>query len=350
MSKEKKATPEIKFPGRGLDVGTMWLATAKKEDDGNVKLSKIRDAFLDLELDKTIKQMLKFSNANYIEKDDSIILVGDIAIDYANIFNREVRRPLSQGVISAGEVDAQEILTIILKELLGDPRVENEVVHFSVPAEPIDSHQKIIYHEAVFSKIVDSLGYKAVPMNEAAAVAYSNAHSSNFSAVTISFGAGMCNIAVMYQAITGVAFSIARGGDWIDQQSSTAVGTTASRIATIKETGIDLRDPSQGDPKFYREREAIAFHYKALIKYALDNIVKQFKNRSKDFNIPIEIPLIVAGGTSLATGFLDLFKETFSEYKNFPIKISEIRHADDPLFAVSEGLLVASLNYEEDDE
>jgi actin-like ATPase involved in cell morphogenesis len=343
MAKESKIEP-----GRGLDIGTMWLAAAQKESDGSFSLNKIRDAFLEIEADKSTKQMLKFNKGSYIERDGKIILIGDQAIDFANIFKSEVRRPLSEGVIAAGEVDAQEILTIIIKELLGKPRVKNEVVHYSVPAEPIDKDQKIIYHEMVFQKIVDSLGFKAVPMNEAAAIAYSNASDSNFSAITISFGAGMCNICVMYKIMSGLEFSISRGGDWIDKNSAYAVGTTASRIAKIKETGINLLNPEEGDPKFHREREAISFHYKSLIKYALDNIANEFKDKANDFLITDEIPLIVAGGTSLAGGFLDLFKETFNEYKNFPIKISEIRHAKDPLYAVAEGLLVASLNYDEE--
>ena len=349
-----KETSEKSFPkeylGRGLDIGTMWIASAKKDDEGRLQINKIRDAFLDIEDDKNVKQMLKMNKASYVEKDGNIILIGDRAIDFANLFNREARRPLSEGVIAAGEVDAQQILTIMIKEILGDPRAENEIVHYSVPAEPVDRDQRIIYHEAVFKKIIDSLGYKAIPMNEAAAIAYSNASDSMFSAVTISFGAGMCNLCVMYQAMSGLEFSIARGGDWIDKQSAQAVGTTASRIASIKETGIDLRDPSSGEPKFEREREAIAFHYKALIKYALENIAKEFKNASKGFSVPVAVPLIVSGGTSLCTGFLELFKETFNEIKNFPVEISEIIHAEDPLYAVAEGLLVASLNYDDDDD
>ena len=30
-------------------------------------------------------------------------------------------------------------------------------------------------------------------------------------------GAGMCNIAVMYQGMTALSFSVSRGGDWIDE-------------------------------------------------------------------------------------------------------------------------------------
>ena len=30
-------------------------------------------------------------------------------------------------------------------------------------------------------------------------------------------GAGMCNVCVMYQGMSALSFSVARGGDWIDE-------------------------------------------------------------------------------------------------------------------------------------
>jgi len=49
----------------------------------------------------------------------------------------------------------------------------------------------------------------------------------------------------------------------------------------------------------------------------------------------------VSGGTSLAGGFLERFKECFAAKKGkFPIQISEIRAAKDPMTAVANGLLL----------
>ena len=42
--------------------------------------------------------------------------------------------------------------------------------------------------------------------------------------VAISMGAGMCNIAVMYQGMTALSFSVSRGGDWIDECVATDTG------------------------------------------------------------------------------------------------------------------------------
>ena len=158
----------------------------------------------------------------------------------------------------------------------------------------------------------------------------------------------MVNICLMYQTIIGMSFSLARSGDWIDNSTAKSTGTTASRIQAIKEKGIDLMDPTKGDPKTQREREAIIVYYKSLILYALDSIRQEFLKKQGTIDLPISIPIILSGGTALAGNFLEFFKSAFDTVKDkFPIPISDIRLATDRLNAVAQGLLVAALNYDE---
>jgi hypothetical protein len=293
--------------------------------------------------------MLKLSKTDFIESGDKIYVIGDPALVLANIFHREARRPLSEGVISAGELEAEKVLMVLLDNVLGKTQAETkEVCFYSVPAAAIDKEMDVIYHGAMFSKLIEQLGYKPVSLNEAAAIAYSNAAPENFSALTISFGAGMTNICLMYQTMIGMSFSISRGGDWIDKSAARSTGTTASRIQSIKEKGVDLMDPAKGDPKTIREREAIVVYYKSLILYALDSIHKEFVARQGTIDLPVSVPIILSGGTSLAGNFLDFFRTAFETKKaEFSVPVSEVRAAADPLNAVAQGLLVAAMNYEE---
>ena len=148
----------------------------------------------------------------------------------------------------------------------------------------------------------------------------------------------MTNVALSINGVEGMAFSCARGGDWIDAGAAKAVGSTASRICAIKEKGIDLMAPKS------REEEALVLYYKSLIEYVIEQIAKEFgKNRDK-FALPREIPIVVGGGTSLAGGFLPLFQKVFDrKKKRFPIQVSEIRAANDPLNAVANGLLLQAM-------
>ena len=57
-------------------------------------------------------------------------------------------------------------------------------------------------------------------------------------------------------------------------------------------------------------------------------------------NVTMEMPIVVAGGTSLVIGFVERLKELIKD--DFPVPISEIKHAEEPLFAVSNGLYEAA--------
>lgn len=332
----------------GMDIGTCFLVSAKQDASNQTKIKSVRDAFIDMENDPQVRNMMKMSGVSFIESDDKLYIVGDPAITMANIFNKEARRPLSKGIISPGESEAEKILKILLSNVLGSVRVENETCYFSVPAAPIDRETDVVYHQAMFSKLISDLGYKPVHLNEAAAIVYSNCAKEQFSALALSFGAGMVNVCLMYQTMIGMAFSISRGGDFIDENAARATGSTASRIMSIKEKGINLLDPTEGDPKTFREREAINIYYKSLVFYALDMIKAEFLKRKSSIELPKSIPIVLSGGTALAKNFQEFFETGFNAVKEkFPIPVSDIRLAVDPLNAVAQGLLVAAMNHDE---
>lgn len=341
MAKSKRDQTTTYRNGVGLDIGTMNVVMARKTTDDKTVTERIRDAFLDLELEA--KRSLKMSKVNFVEQDGALIVIGDSALTMANLFKREARRPLSRGVIAAGEVDAQAILGLLIHHVIDDPIVDGEHCFYSVPAAPIDDPtQDVIFHTEVFRKIIRDKGYTAHPTNEAMAIIYSQCLEENFSGLAISFGAGMANIALSYQASKGMEFSLARGGDWIDAQSAKAVGKTASQMCAIKEKGVNLAAPKG------REEEAIVLYVRALINYTLQNIAAQFKKVQNDVSLPEPIPFVVSGGTSKAEGFMDLFREEFELIrKKFPIQITEIRPATDPMTAVAEGMLVLALEEHE---
>ena len=237
------------------------------------------------------------------------------------------------------------MLALLIKNVVGDPMDEDEVCYFSVAAAPIDQpNRDIIYHQGGFERIIGECGFEPIASNEAMAVIFAETAKENFSGIGISFGSGMTNVALAVNSIEGLSFSVARGGDWIDKGAASSIGSTAARICSIKESGIDLSDPQN------REEEAIAFYYRNLISYAIDNIAKQFNIIKNQFALPKPIPIVVSGGTSLAGGFMELFEEVFNKKKKrFPIEITEVRHASDPFNAVAHGMLIQAVQeYDED--
>ena len=340
MAAKEKAAKTL---GVGLDVGTMNLVSARRKGGDKMETSRMRDAFLDLEAGA--KKMLKLSGVNFIDRgeEEGIIVVGDAALEMANVFGREARRPLSQGLISAGETEALDVLGVLVKNVLGEPQEKGEVCFFSVPAAPVDQERDVVYHRGVFERIVTECGYDAIPSNEAMAIIFAETAKEGFSGLGISFGSGMCNLALAINGIEGLAFSVARGGDWIDEGAAKATGSTRSRVCALKEKGIDLLKPEG------REQEALVLYYKSLVEYCIDQTAREFARIKDRFSLPSAIPIVVSGGTSLAGSFLPFFEQVFEKKrKRFPIEVSEIRQASDPMNAVARGLLIQAMQeYEE---
>lgn len=318
----------------GLDVGTMNLVAAR-EAGGKVSTKRMRDAFIDLP--KAAKKVLKLSGASFIETDEEILLLGDQAMELAALFGKEARRPLADGLVSAGEMQGLDVLGFMLQNILGKPAVGQEPCYFSVPAAPVDRPDRdVIYHKRVFERILNQQGYKATASNEAMAVVFSEAAKDGFSAIGLSFGSGMTNVALSYNAIEAMSFSVARGGDWIDSGSARAVGATASRMCGLKESGINISAPKN------RDEEAISFYYRELVEYALKHTAAEFVKRGLGKMVTKPLPIIVSGGTSTAEGFLPLFNEVLAGVK-MPVEIAGVRMATEPFDAVARGLLVQAL-------
>jgi len=323
--------------GRGLDVGTANLASAIQDQDGNVMIKIQRNAFIDIEADQYTKSMLTKLNVQYVAINDKMVVIGDPAFELANILNRETRRPMKGGVISPNESDAMPIEKILLENLLGAPNHKNEKCYYSVPADPIDADFNVVYHKGVFGGMLKKIGYEPKPLLEGHAVVFSELAEDDFTGIGISCGGGMFNICVSYKSIPALSFSTARGGDWIDRNVATVLGIKASRATAIKEKGVSILNPRN------REEEAVEIYYRNLISYTLEAIKTRFDSSAGMPSFPEAIEIVCAGGTSMIGGFIEVFQDEFQSI-NFPIEVKNIRRAEDPLFSVSKGCLVAALS------
>jgi hypothetical protein len=328
--------------GRGLDVGTANLVAARMDAEGGIEFFPARNAFLDVPEDPYTLKMLKSQGVPYIKRENKLYVIGQDAFELANIFNREMRRPMKNGLISPTDADAMPMEVELFKKILGPPRVDMENCYYSIPADPVDSTMNIVYHTNIANGLLQRLGYKGTPFNEGLAIVFSELGDDEFTGIGISCGGGMVNVCVAFRSMNVISFSSAKGGDWIDQQAAQVMGCAASRITHIKESGVDINAPKSP------EEEAIVIYYRHLIKYSLDNIVKKFAITKDIPNFPKPVPIAVSGGTSMVGGFIEVFKDEFSKMsKAFPIKVSDIRRAEDQFNATAKGCLLAALSNEE---
>ena len=337
---------------KGLDCGTSFYIAATKD-----KIKKQRNAFLTVDGEVSqVKRMLKRQGIPFVEKAGKVHIVGQHAFNYAQIFSTaELKRPMKSGLLNPTEKDSLPVLNAIIGELLGDA-TDKETCVYCVPSKPIDVQREVSYHEDVLRTIIEQYGYNVKKIEEAVALGYEGLVDTQLTGVAISMGAGMCNIAVMYQGMTALSFSVSRGGDWVDENVSMDTGVSKAKVTNIKETSTTLDLSSATYQNIYEEDTdeanvliAIRSYYGALINYLLTNLKVQFEGVENVPNFPEPVPIVLGGGTSLVKGFLDVFNEQFDQ-DEFPIPISEIILIEDAHTAVSRGCLSEAQLIEEDEE
>ncbi|MFO7967716.1 MAG: rod shape-determining protein [Archaeoglobaceae archaeon] len=325
--------------GKGIDVGTMNIICAEKEGDSTV-FAQERNAFLEIDASDLTKNMLDSTNVLYIEKGDKFHILGDDAFKFANVFKRNVRRPMKYGIISPEEKESIPMIKLIIEKVLSNPSKHNEVACISSPANPVDSDINVLYHKKTIEALAKRLGYETHVIDEGLAVIYSELAKQSFTGIGVSIGAGLTNVTVAYMATPIVSFSIARGGDWIDEQVAIATGMTKERITSIKEKSFAL------DTEFElgSVEGALSIYYDALITYIIQNL----RSRLAEVTPPdAEFPIAVAGGSARPKGFIDMFEKRLVEAK-LSVDVSNIKKAKEPIYNVARGCLIAALTKEGD--
>ena len=327
----------------GLDVGTSYIVLAK-DNNGNIEYKDFRDAFYIIKPSSPVatKMIEKGLSGKVFIKDNdgSFILLGKDAIEKAIERNDTAKRPMYRGVVSAKEKDAKRVLAFILQEVVGRSSEPGQKLVYCVPAQPVDQEDEdfdIGYHEDVIKTILQEVGYDARSINEAEALCYAELDTNDYTGIGISCGAGMTNICVMLNGEPTVVFSTTKSGDWVDRMSAVATGEPDSVIQAEKEAG----GFKIGEPNDSPILAAVSAYYERLIDYTTKQLSVALTGHKSLPKFKDPLTIVIAGGTSLAKGYVEMFENKLKE-NNFPLQTKVVRHASDPLHAVSKGCLIAS--------
>lgn len=324
-------------PGIGLDVGTGFLVGAGYTDSG-ISYRSIRDAFISINKNQFNPKLFNKSNLNYIEIEDTVFIVGDDAMDFAQIRNSAAQRPLSNGILNPKEKSSAPVLREMFRHVIqAFVKHENEKLCFSVPGPQVGNPDfDVSFHSMSIQSLAKSFNVDAKPVNEAFAVAVSELGEVDASsALSFSFGAGLINAALTFKGMSVFEFSIDKSGDFIDRQAAKGIGESESLICKIKEKKLDL---TKNEYVVGAEERALMFSYRHVIQNVLSE-VKKAVDEKEDVRILDDIPIVISGGTSMPPGFIDLFKQELNDFE-LPFGVSEVIHAKDPLKTVAKGCLI----------
>jgi len=189
---------------------------------------------------------------------------------------------------------------------------------------------------------------KAFPINEARSIVISQ--MPDRTGIGISWGAGMVNVSYCLFGLPIYEFSLVGSGDWIDMESARVTGNlekTDGRdkpkalVAKAKEK-VNLGGPL---PETNLEK-AIYINYQILIENVAKGIAEGFRQNEQKARADKPMPIVMAGGTSMPEGFLDMFKKVFADQK-MPFEVGEVKRAEEPLYAIAEGCLIAAELHED---
>jgi len=341
VSREKEIGEEAERPSGpvGLDIGTSHIVMAQNKGK-TIHTIKQLNAFFTIPYSKFTKKILVENEVTFFEKNNQFYILGYSAENFANMFNTNTRRTMEKGLLSAREDESITVLQAIISTLIKKPKNQGEIICFSMPGEPVDSGNSVIYHESIIKMYLSSLGFNPISINEGLATVMAELADDNFTGIGISMGGGMCNVCLAYLSVPVITYSIQKGGDYIDQMVGSSVGEPATKIKTIKESSLSLaRAPKS------RIETALHIYYDDLIHSLLHSLQDVLHSSDKIPKIAKPIPIVLSGGTVLPNGFKEHFEKVLKTV-NLPVEISEVRIAEDPLNTTAKGAMVMALSEE----
>ena len=342
-SRTKTSSARAKSSGRkgtghpvGLDLGTSTVVAARQNGRGIKSLSEL-NAFIELPKSKFTEQILDQNEITFVRDNGNLVVYGNGAFKFANMFNAETRRPMRHGLVNASEPYAQRLLEVIVETLVGKPKTKGELLCFSVPGPPQGSPSSLVYHEALMKQMLDNMGFDARSINEGLAVVFSELEKENFSGIGISFGGGLTNACLAYLSVPVFSFAVDRGGDDVDEAVGEVTGETATRVKAIKEEGLDLNHKSRS-----KVAGALQIYYDDLIEKVVDGIEEALSQADRMPKLDKPLPVVLGGGSAMPKGFAARFEKALAK-KELGIELEGVRMAKEPLTATARGALLAAL-------
>ena len=320
----------------GLDIGTSRIVVARNGDSACQYDSQL-NAFLTIPYSKLAESLLRREDVFHEVQGADIVVAGNDAQKFAEIFHVETRRPMRNGVLNPDEPHSLAVIRRIVGKLLGRASAEGQKVFFSVPAPVGEVDPGIAYHEASMRLILNDLGYTPTPIQEGLAVVFGELAASNFTGIAVSCGSGLCNACLAVLSVPVLSFSVPKAGDFIDSQAAAVTGDLATRLRVQKEQNFKLNGLAAD-----RTVNALTVYYQEVIANLTGSLRAHISATQRLPKLDQAVPRVLSGGTAMPKGFLEQFSAALRA-QDFPVRLSEVRLSADPLHSTARGALMAAL-------
>jgi hypothetical protein len=319
----------------GLDVGTSRIVAARQTEQ-QVRYDTQLNAFVTIPYSKMTQSVLIKEAVPHSIQGDEIIVHGNEAERFAGFLNKDIRRTMSHGLINPEEAESTRLIRAIA-ELLAGKAEPGQRLCFTVPAAPAGAEESLTYHEATLRQILTELGFQVTSINEGLAVVYAELESTNYTGIGISCGGGLCNVCFSYLSVPVITFSVPKAGDFIDASAASVTGERVNRVRMIKEQSFLINGHFEN-----KLQQVLAVYYDDMIQSLVANLRRAFESSRNLPRVLRPVPLVLSGGSAVPKGFRDRFEKVLRS-SDFPIELSEIRMASEPMTTTAKGALVAAV-------
>jgi len=326
----------------GLDVGTSRIVVARRAGEETETASQL-NAFVNVPYAPMTEKALKREEIPFERRGADLLVHGNEAPRFADLLNVEARRPMTLGVLNSGEREGLAVVRKIVSTLVGDmPKGDTRPrIYYSVPAVPLSggavTEEGLTYHEATLKGLLEDMGFETRSITEGLAVIYSELEDTNYTGIGVSCGGGLCNVSLAYLSMPAISFSIPKAGDFIDSSTASVTGNLATRVRMAKEESFHFNGNFSD-----KMLQAITVYYDDMIGAIIAAMKDAFSNTRRMPKLSRPVPIVLSGGTATPNGFRDRFEKALSATE-FPLAVSEIRMAKDPMTATARGALISAL-------
>ncbi len=320
----------------GLDVGTSRIVAARQAGQ-QFRYEAQLNAFVAIPYTKITQGVLVKEGVPYSIQGDEVIVHGNEAERFAGFLDKDIRRTMSHGMINPQEPESAKLIREIAGSVAGKAE-RGQKLCFTVPAAPAGAEETLTYHEATLRQIFTDLGFEATSINEGLAVVYAELERTNYTGIGISCGGGLCNVCFSYLSVPVLTFSLSKAGDFIDASAASVTGERANRVRMQKEQSFYINGHFEN-----KLQQVLAVYYDDMIQSLVTGLRNAFATSRNLPKISRPIPLVLSGGTAVPAGFAERFEKLLRS-SDFPIELSEIRSASEPLTTTAKGALIAALS------
>jgi len=324
----------------GLDIGSHLLRSLRIAADSTLRLRKCRAHYAVLPDSLAHRQLLEQAGVLFAVCDESLLLLGDAAHEYASLFHVLPTPLLPAGHVPKGDPLTRQTLAALIDGLLPEPARREDVCCFTssfVKGEERADRED----EEFFARLVRLKGYTPTAISQSLALVLAELADEGFSGIGAVFGASCSQAVLAHHAIEVARFTLPRGSQWIAEELERRGLAPANAPEPRPSPDGQWHHRFHGflgDPRSAWEA-AITELVTEMTQLLLVGLAGQLQRMSADPFMAQPLPLVCSGGLSALRGFRALLINSLRRL-DLPIPIGDVRCARDPQSSLCRGCLI----------